>query len=118
MTLFQELFHISTTQGNMLANATNPTCIKNVLELLLCKSYILECYAHDYFCSLTLLEDEQRTKCGGACWRCLTHNITANIYIKYTKFAHEIIELGVIYSHSPQVLVHHIPVCHKHEYAK
>jgi hypothetical protein len=32
MTLFRELFHFSTTQGNMLVNATNPTCIKNVLE--------------------------------------------------------------------------------------
>ena len=32
MTLFRELFHFSTTQGNMLANATYPTCVKNVLE--------------------------------------------------------------------------------------
>jgi hypothetical protein len=32
MTLFQELFRFSTTQGNMLANATNPTCVKSVLE--------------------------------------------------------------------------------------
>jgi hypothetical protein len=32
MTLFQELFHFSTTQGNMLANATYPTCIKNALK--------------------------------------------------------------------------------------
>jgi hypothetical protein len=32
MTLFRELFHFSTTQGNMLANTTNPTCVKNVLE--------------------------------------------------------------------------------------
>ena len=32
MTLFQGLFHFSTTQGNMLANATYPTGIKNVLE--------------------------------------------------------------------------------------
>ena len=31
-TLFQELFHFSTTQGNMLANTTYPTCVKNVLE--------------------------------------------------------------------------------------
>jgi hypothetical protein len=32
MTLFQELFHFSTTQENMLANATYPTCVKNGLE--------------------------------------------------------------------------------------
>ena len=32
MTLFQELFRFSTTQGNMLANTTNPTCVKIVLE--------------------------------------------------------------------------------------
>ena len=32
MTLFLELFHFLTTQGNMLANTINPTCIKNVLE--------------------------------------------------------------------------------------
>ena len=32
MTLFRELFHFSTTQGNMLANATYPTCVKNVME--------------------------------------------------------------------------------------
>ena len=32
MALFQELFHFSTTQGNMLANATYPTCVKNMLE--------------------------------------------------------------------------------------
>ena len=32
ITLFRELFHFSTTQGNMLANATYPTCVKNVLE--------------------------------------------------------------------------------------
>ena len=31
-TLFQELFHFSTTQESMLANTTNPTCVKNVLE--------------------------------------------------------------------------------------
>ena len=48
MTLFWELFHFSTTQGNMLANATNPICIKNVLEKLSCKPYILGCCAHDY----------------------------------------------------------------------
>jgi hypothetical protein len=49
MTLFQELFCFSTAQGNMLTNATNPTCVKNVLEWLLCKPYILGCYGHDYF---------------------------------------------------------------------
>jgi hypothetical protein len=32
MTLFRELFCFSTTQGNMLANATYLTCIKNMLE--------------------------------------------------------------------------------------
>ena len=32
MTLFRELFCFLTTQENMLATATNPTCIKNVLE--------------------------------------------------------------------------------------
>jgi hypothetical protein len=32
VTLFQELFRFSTTQGNMLANATYPTCVRNVLE--------------------------------------------------------------------------------------
>jgi hypothetical protein len=32
MTLFREPFHFSTTQGNMLPNATYPTYIKNVLE--------------------------------------------------------------------------------------
>jgi hypothetical protein len=56
MTLFQELFHFSTTQGNMLANATNPTCVRNVLEQHFCKSYILGCYAHDclYLCHGTV----------------------------------------------------------------
>ena len=49
MTLFQGLFHFLETQGNMLANATYPTGRKNVLEYLLCKVYILGCYAHDYF---------------------------------------------------------------------
>ena len=32
ITLFRELFHFSTTQGNILANATYPTCVRNVLE--------------------------------------------------------------------------------------
>ena len=32
MTLFQEVSHLSTTQGNMLASATYLTCVKNVLE--------------------------------------------------------------------------------------
>ena len=32
MTLFQELFHFSATQGTMLANATYPAYVKNVLE--------------------------------------------------------------------------------------
>jgi hypothetical protein len=30
--LFQELFYFWTTQANMLANATYPTCVRNVLE--------------------------------------------------------------------------------------
>jgi hypothetical protein len=30
MTLFRELFCFSTTQGNMLANTKNLTCVKNV----------------------------------------------------------------------------------------
>jgi hypothetical protein len=32
VTLFQELFHFAITQENMLANATYPTCVRNVLE--------------------------------------------------------------------------------------
>jgi hypothetical protein len=32
MTLFQGLFHFLTIQGNMVANATYPTRVKNVLE--------------------------------------------------------------------------------------
>jgi hypothetical protein len=32
MTLFRELFYFLVTQGNMLANAIDPTCIKNVLK--------------------------------------------------------------------------------------
>jgi len=36
MTLLQELFHFSTTQGYMLASATYPTCLRNDLEWVLC----------------------------------------------------------------------------------
>jgi hypothetical protein len=32
MTLFRELFRFSITHGNMLANATDPTYVKNMLE--------------------------------------------------------------------------------------
>jgi hypothetical protein len=32
MPLFQELFHFSTTQGNMVDNATYPTSVRHVLE--------------------------------------------------------------------------------------
>ena len=32
MTLLRELFYFSNAQGHMLANATYPTCVSNVLE--------------------------------------------------------------------------------------
>ena len=64
MTLFRELFCFPATQEKMLANATYPTCVKNVLESLSCIVVYLGMLCSWLLLSQTLLEDKQRAKCG------------------------------------------------------
>jgi hypothetical protein len=42
LTLLRQLFHFSTTQGYMLANATYPTCVRNALEWFFMLAVCLE----------------------------------------------------------------------------
>ena len=51
MTLFQELFHFSTTQGNMLANATYPTYVKNCVRI----TCMYRCISWDVMLMITFI---------------------------------------------------------------